>query len=355
VTRPAAGVAARVRGDRWMAYVAATLAAAPLLAISVAMLVQFARFHLVPPLQASSLSFAYVPVAAIALGLSGAWLFVSVRSGMTPQRVQAIWLRRFSAEGKGRFATSRVIDGLSRLGISAITLQDRDVRLSWQQRRNRIGPTFLAIYAICVAVIAAYALYTRWTWSQTGVQPFLGEIGLVLVAVAFGLIAAVPALLLALAIGPVGALLSRERDDFKALPRILARVSGGKQRGATVVRVRDENWQSAVTQGLGAVDVAILDLTDVSASISWEFTQAMEIVGREGLVFICRTHETRGAHLPDEAKRVFEAASVELPRVSDIMFYPAQRASGWASRAFEAALAEAIYTAFDRGRGAAHE
>lgn len=347
MTRPPAGVAAKVRGDRWMAHAAASLAAAPLIAISVAMLVQFARFHLIPPLQVSSLSFAYVPVAAVALGLAGVWVFVAVRSAMTPQRVQAIWLRRFSSEGKGRFATSRVIDNLSQRGISALTLQDRDVRLSWQQRRNRIGPAFVAIYAILLAAITAYALYTRWTWSQTGTQPLLGDLGLVLGAVAVGLVAAVPSLLLALAIGPIGALFTRERDDFAKLPRILARVQNGKQRGATVVRVKDENWQSAVTHGLGAVDVAILDLSDVTESISWEFAQAMDVMGRGGLVFICRTHETRGAHLPDEARRVFEAANADPPRPADVIFYPAQRASGWASRAFETALVTAIYAAFD--------
>lgn len=347
MTRPAAGVAARVRSDRWMANIAATLAAAPLIVIAVAMLVQFARFHLIPPLQESSLGFAYVPIAALTLGFAGGWVFVAVRSAMTPQRVQAIWLRRFSSEGGARFATSRAIDGLSRQGISALTLQDRDVRLSWQQRRNRIGPTFLALYTTVVAAIFAYGLYVRWTWAQAGTQPFLGDLGLVLGGVAFGLVAAVPTLALALAVGPIGAMLTRERDDFKKLPAILARVQDGKQRGATVVRVKDENWQSAVSQGLNAVDIAILDLSDVSESISWEFAQAMEVMGRDGLVFICRTHETRGAHLPDEARRVFDAAKVEPPRPTDLIFYPAQRASSWASRAFEAALANAIYAAFD--------
>lgn len=344
MTRPAGGVAARVRGDRWMAYVAAFLAAAPLVAISVAMLVQFARFHLIPPLDASSLGFAYVTVAALTLGLAGVWVFVAVRSAMTPQRVQAIWLRRFSSEGKGRFATSRVIDNLSRRGISALTLQDRDVRLSWQQRRNRIGPSFVAIYAACVAAIAGYAFYTRWTWSQSGTQPFLGDLGLALASVAIGLVAALPALLVALAIGPIGALITRERDDFGKLPRILARVQHGKQRGATVVRVKNEHWQSAVTLGLGAVDVAVLDLTDVSESITWEFAQAMEIVGRSALVFICRTDELRSAHLPDAAKRAFEAAGAEPPRVADMVFYPPVKSKG---RAFEAALTQAVYAAFD--------
>ena len=72
----------------------------------------------------------------------GRWTYDAVRAGLTPQRVQAMWLRRFQAEKGDVFRTSRVIDRLSRRGISAITLQDRDVKLSFEQRRNRLAPTF---------------------------------------------------------------------------------------------------------------------------------------------------------------------------------------------------------------------
>ena len=67
------------------------------------------------------------------------WTYDAVQAGLTPQRVQAMWLRRFQSENGDAFRTSRVIDRLSRFGVSALTLQDRDVQLSFEQRRNRLA------------------------------------------------------------------------------------------------------------------------------------------------------------------------------------------------------------------------
>jgi hypothetical protein len=71
--------------------------------------------------------------AAITIGLAvvvARWSSVFVRGALVHQRIQAMWLRRFQAEGGEVFRTSRVIDRLARDGISTLTLQDRDVRLS---------------------------------------------------------------------------------------------------------------------------------------------------------------------------------------------------------------------------------
>lgn len=56
------------------------------------------------------------------------WNFEFVSARLIRQRIQAMWLRRFQAEGGRAFRTSRVVDRLARYGISTLTLQDRDVQ-----------------------------------------------------------------------------------------------------------------------------------------------------------------------------------------------------------------------------------
>src|SRR5262249_41213884 len=95
-------------------------------------------------------------------------------------------------------------------------------------------------------------------------------------------------MLIASLAGPVGAIFSRNRDDYRRLPHVLQRIEHGKQRGATVIRVSDAHWQEAVRASLSAVDVAIIDLSQMTDNIAWEIEQAAQACGGEALVFIAR-------------------------------------------------------------------
>lgn len=287
------------------------------------------------------------------------WTFDAVRSGLTPQRVQAMWLRRFQSERDG-FRTSRVIDRLSRHGVAALTLQDRDVQLSFEQRRNRLAPMFWLLF-IPVTLIVAWLMWNGWQAAradimdlpqaeslQQGIGQVIGAfIALIAVAMLFivGFFFAIMAtmlvvMLIAALSGPLGAMFSGKRDDFRRLPKLLRRIQRGKgRRGASIVRISDENWRAAVCASLGAVDVAVIDVSDVSEHVAWEIGEAVKACGRNALVFIARD----GAELSDAAK-----AAIRMALGSDgidVVHYPAER--GDSGKAFAHDLRQAIYTAAD--------
>ncbi len=289
------------------------------------------------------------------------WTYDAVQAGLTPQRVQAMWLRRFQSEGDGAFRTSRVIDRLSRFGVSALTLQDRDVQLSFEQRRNRLAPMFWLLF-IPIAAAIVYFIYQGWLDARADIldmpqaetlqqgigQVFGAFIALIAVAILllagvfFGVMGAlVVVMILAAIAGPVGAMFSKNRDDYKSLPRLLERMQRGKnRRGAQIVRISDANWRDAVTASLGAVDVAIIDLTNVSDHVAWEIGEAVKACGASGLVFICS--DANGG-LSSTARTAVRSALGREP--GNVMFYPARR-NGDAKR-FARALREQICAAAD--------
>lgn len=356
-------ISRRIAGDRGVAGFFAFIAALPALAAVVGLLYVGYRV-IVDPNEDLSTDGGYAVLALVALFaflffIVARWTYDSVHAAMTPQRVQAMWLRRFQAEGAGAFRTSRVIDRLSRFGISALTLQDRDVQLSFEQRRNRLAPMFWLLF-IPIALAVAYLLWNGWVSAredimdlpqaeslQQGVGQVIGAfIGLLAIAVLFvaGFFFAIMATLVAVMLiaalaGPIGAVFSRNRDDFKALPALLRRFNRGKRRGAQVLRISDTNWRAAVTSSLGAADVAIIDLSDVSDHVAWEIAEAAKACGSAGLVFICRD----GVQLSDAAKAAVRGA---LGReLIGVVHYPATRNSD--GKAFARDLREHIYNAAD--------
>ncbi|MBK8543300.1 MAG: hypothetical protein IPL62_06850 [Caulobacteraceae bacterium] len=153
----ARSVSQQVKNDRGPAGCFAAIAALPALAVLGAilwLLVRSLSYHEKP--EDLILSGVFV-LFALMFWLVAGWSYSAARAAMTPQRVQAMWLRRFQAEKGSAFRPSRVIDKLSRHGISAITLQDRDVKLSFEQRRNRLAPTFWFFFAPIGALLATQA------------------------------------------------------------------------------------------------------------------------------------------------------------------------------------------------------
>jgi hypothetical protein len=167
-------------------------------------------------------------------------------------------------------------------------------------------------------------------------------VAVILVAGAFfGVMATLVLVMLLAAIsGPIGAMVSRSRDDFRALPRLLERLRRGKGgRGASIVRVSDANWREAVTSSLGAVDVAIIDLTNVSEHVAWEIGEAVKAVSPTGLVFIC----CEGSGLSNPAQAAVRGSLGRDP--SHIVYYPAKR--GGDAKPFARTLRAQIYSAAD--------
>lgn len=288
------------------------------------------------------------------------WTYDAVQAGLTPQRVQAMWLRRFQSESGDAFRTSRVVDRLSRHGVSALTLQDRDVQLSFEQRRNRLAPMFWLLF-LPIAGAIVYFVYQGWLGAQADImdmpraetlQQGIGQVfgaffaliaiaAILIVGVFLGVMGALVIVMLLAAIsGPIGAMASRNRDDFKSLPRLLERLRRGKgRRGASIVRISDANWREAVTSSLGAVDVAIIDLTNVSENVAWEIGEAVKGVSPSGLVFIC----CEGNQLSNEARTAVRGALGREP--SNIVYYPAKRSGD--TKRFAQDLRAQIYDAAD--------
>lgn len=354
-------ISRRIAGDRARAGFFAFIASLPAVAAVLGLL--YVGYAAVTDSEDLAAEGGYIWLAAIAVFaflffVIARWTYDSVQAALTPQRVQAMWLRRFHTE-RGAFRTSRVIDRLSRYGISPLTLQDRDVQLSFEQRRNRLAPIFWLLF-IPVALAIAYLLWNGWQAAQadimdlepardlrTGVGQVIGAfVGLIAVAMLFiaGFFAAILAtvlvvMLIAALAGPVGAMFSRNRDDYQRLPALLKRFHGGKRRGAVVLRISDENWRAAVSSALAAADVAIVDLSDVTDHVAWEIGEAVKACGDSGLVFIAR----EGAKLSDGARGAVRNALGREP--AHIVTYPA-RDGGDAER-FARALREQICNAAD--------
>ena len=306
-----------------------------------------------------------VLVFAFLVTILARWTFSAVRAGLTPQRLQVMWLRRFQSESGTAFRTSRVIDRLARHGVSALTLQDRDVQLSFEQRRNRLAPVFWVLF-LPIAAMGGFASWSGWNEVQRQAESWrpdaanFGEaigqaighalataIVLVLI-IAIALIAFMAATLvimtLAALAGPIGAALSRNRDDYARLPKLLRRIMDGKRKGATVLRISDTHWRDAVSTSLRSVDVAIIDLSNVSANIAWEIGEAVQAIGAEQIVFICQ--DTGIQALPQEAVGYVRAALGRPP--SGVVFYPAtRRREKRGAERFSRALCEAIFAAVD--------
>jgi hypothetical protein len=302
---------------------------------------------------------AFLALGAVLFWIVTRWTYDSVRAALTPQRVQAMWLRRFQAESGDAFRTSRVIDQLSRHGVSALTLQDRDVQLSFEQRRNRLAPIFWLLF-IPIGLLIGFAIWNGWQEAradimnlppaqdlQTGIGNVIGAFfGLIVVALLLvvgfflGIMATVLIVMLLAALsGPIGAMMSKNRDDFRTLPKLLRRLERGKRRGASVVRVSDANWREAVTSSLAAVDVAIIDLTNVSDHVAWEIGEAAKACTQSGLVFICRD----GVDISPAAKAAIRQA---LGREGvNVVHYPVRR--GASDKHFARDLRNHIYDAAD--------
>ena len=306
-------------------------------------------------------------IAAVALvfafffSLIARWTYSSVRAALTPQRLQAMWLRRFQAESGDTFRTSRTIDQLARHGVSALTLQDRDVQLSFEQRRNRLAPVFWIIFLPVTAALGYYS-FTQFNQARAAGEAFrptaenlggaigqaignvIGTFVVLLLIITIAMIAFIAVTLIIMAIaalaGPIGAMFRGKRDDYPGLPHLLERIKNGKgPRGASIVRISDEHWRDAVTSSLAAVDVAIIDLTNVSEHVAWEIAEAAKACSTSGLVFICRD----GAELSDAAKSAVRAA---LGREHiHVVQYPERRGANGA--AFARDLREQIYNAAD--------
>jgi len=361
----ARSVSQQVKNDRGPAGCFAAIAALPALAVLGAilwLLVRSLSYHEKP--EDLILSGVFV-LFALMFWLVAGWSYSAARAAMTPQRVQAMWLRRFQAEKGSAFRPSRVIDKLSRHGISAITLQDRDVKLSFEQRRNRLAPTFWFFFAP-IGALLAYAGFTQYQKVQYEIahqqinysdnigeaigqaigQGLANSIAIVFVILLFAvalMLTSVLIFLVAAISGPFGAMFGGKRDDFGKLPQLLERLQRGKgRRGASIVRISDAHWREAVSSTLQAVDVAIIDLTNVSEHVAWEIGEAVKGVTPAGIVFICSEH----AGVSDAARHAVGQSLGRDP--GNVVLYP-ESGDG---KHFAKALHEQIYAAADRRDGA---
>jgi hypothetical protein len=356
-------VSRRIARDRGAANFFAFIASLPALAVVVGLI--YVGYRVVAD-QSEDLAsdggyivLGLLAVFALLFFIIARWNYDAVRAALTSQRVQAMWLRRFQSERDG-FRTSRVIDRLSRRGVAALTLQDRDVRLSFEQRRNRLAPMFWLLF-IPITALIVFAIWQGWQSAQADItdlpraetlQQGIGQVFgaffalivvsiLIIVGLFLGVLGAAALIMLIAALsGPLGAMLASKRDDYRRLPRLLERIQRGKgPRGASIVRISDTSWREAVTASLAAVDVAIIDLTDTSEHIAWEIAEAAKACTTSGLVFICRD----GVELSDAAKAAVRAA---LGREHiHVVHYPARR--GDKGAAFAQDLREQIYNAAD--------
>ncbi len=363
------GIARQIAKDAHRARFWASLASAPVWAFAV-LLGASASYVALGPSSEDDRASLYIVGAIMVLfaflfSIVARWTYGATRAALTPQRIQAMWLRRFGSEGGEAFRTSRVVDRLSRGGVSALTLQDREVQLSFEQRRNRLAPTFWLLFAPIAAVLGfagvnswcdVQARAEQWRPTADNLGDAIGEaIGqalgsafalvlIILVTTAAFMLATLLFMAVAALAGPIGAAFARNRDDFAGLPQHLKAIDKGKRKGATVLRIGDDHWKEAVSLALRSTDVAIVDLTDVSENVAWELEKAAQMPGGERIVFICADVGARALPL-DAVAQVRAALGGPPPAVA---YYPQSRGAAKGGERFAEELRAAIYAAFDR-------
>lgn len=349
----------RIARDRRVVTAFAFIAALPPTAAALGML--HVGYRILADPEATNESGMWLLLAVVALfaflfWIVARWTYDAVHARLTPQRVRAMWLRRVQSESGDAFRISRVIDGLSSYGVAALTLQDREIQLSFAQRYDGLAPMFWILF-IPLVLGPAYLLGPGSQSAQPAILDlpsgrdlqtggalafgaFFAPIAVAIVFV-FGLTAALLAVMLTAGfVGPIGSMLSRGRDDYAQLPRLLERIKRGKgQRGPAIVRVSDEHWREAVRASLAAVDVAIIDVSDVSEHVAWEIGEAVKACGAAALVFIRR----EDADFTDKAKAAVQAALGRAPR--HIVTYHGSR--GGDAKRFAQLLRKHIYEAAD--------
>lgn len=363
------GIARQIAKDAQRARFWAALAAVPVWAFAL-LLGAGASYVALSPSSDDDRASLYLVGAIIVLfaclfSIVARWTDSATRAALTPQRIQAMWLRRFGSEGGDAFQTSRIIDRLARDGVSALTLQDREVQLSFEQRRNRLAPIFWLCFAP-IALLLGFGAANSWRDVQTRAEHWrpaadnlrdaIGEaIGqafgnvlalllIVLLTAAAFMLATLLFMTIAALAGPIGAAFARNRDDFARLPQHLKAIDKGKRKGATVLRISDDNWKEAVSLALRSTDVAIIDLTDVSENVAWELEKAAKTPGGERIVFICADAGARALPL-DAVAQVRTALGRPPPSVA---YYPQSRNASQEGKRFAEELRAAIYSAFDR-------
>lgn len=270
---------------------------------------------------------------AVMFALATRWTFVAVRASATPVHVQVMWLRKFDTESRGRFRLSKTIDRLGRYGIAALTLQDRVVRFSSEQRLNRMAPLFwllaLPVFVFLVPDILAGPGLGSFSQISLFVAVFGAEMFLFII------------LLSVILHGPTGALFSRRRDDFNKLPNLLDQIKrGDRKKGTLILRISDENWRDAVSAALVAVEVSIIDVSEVSESICWEIAEAVQACPIEAIVFLCREQPNGVRVIPEDSRRALRNILGADVKAETAIFYPAHDCD---EHRFGRQLSSAIY------------
>ncbi len=274
----------------------------------------------------------------------------SIRAALTKTLVRAVWLRPFQRETGDSFRVSRSIDRLPRFGIAPLTLQDRDVRVSLEQRCNVLGPRFWALFLIAVTAVCALAvlmaalapprepavnypdsfdIFDRWTLLYF--YAHLAAQALPVLALPFLILLQAIALL---------ASLRAPRSELKKITYIVQR-TWMKRRGATIVRVDDHEWREAVFMCLREADVVIADISDLTESIAWELQQANRYTDRVAFVFLCK-----GA--VSDVIKAQTRALIDPERPHAFISYPPTRTFG--ESGFGRRLARAVFAVYDVAR-----
>ncbi len=63
--------------------------------------------------------------------------------------------------------------------------------------------------------------------------------------------------------------------------------------GVDVIQCSDNVWQDLVTTALAKIDIAIIDISELTDNLAWEITQAFKHLPKERIVFVCDEESNR--------------------------------------------------------------
>jgi hypothetical protein len=317
-------------------------------AMSIAVAAASLEFHLAPR------AVLFPPVAVVVYVAVAVIAYFGIRSALTRQYVRVLWLRRFRAESGFAYRVSNVIDRLSRSGISAVTLQDRDVRSSREQRRGRFAKRFWTIFILLTAISLALAAFIAAVLANdvtTNEAPIAQPIGMTLwngalrmlqVFATFQSVLILLVLVVSLCLTWLSNFFGSWRNDYENLREKLD-TSRARNRGSIILRVQMKDWQNAVTTCIRATDLVILDVSDLSDAMIWEIDEVTRLIGAQRVVLLKKS-KTKGA-APDDWKPHL----AKLPPLESAVEYPAvQTSTGMGTAAFASNLRKAIFAAYEK-------
>lgn len=230
--------------------------------------------------------------------------FVSMRQ--LRSSVVVLWLRKFRPDNRSRFPFGQLIGNVC-LGMAVpITIQDASYKSSYLDSMSRL----IWLYPMAIGGFLVFTL----GGSFLILSPAAGVLDTIPTTALLSLIAVIALALAATYVVGVkrmfvrrGYVLLRGNAGKARARRELSEIQSGRRStwgGVRVLSCDDEIWRDVVKEALHHAHAVIIDITDWTPSLEWEFRQAREHLAAESILLV---HASDGESASSPAVTQFES------------------------------------------------